>query len=149
MPNEIKVSVDYDLPIPAPNPAPPPSPSTAEDNVADPSTSSLSGSGDASGASTDATETNQQGGTNARQRKNPVPPGCTFKRANITVSLDCAPPGKTITLRASGNASVSGKIDAKCIYTTAVNIKTTGRVTETETVTQKKCCGDKENASKR
>ena len=149
MPNEIKVSVDYELPTSVPNPAPPPTPSMVEDKVSDPSTSSLSGSGDASGASTDATEANQQGGTDARHRNNPVPPGCKFKSATITVSLDCAAPGNPITLRATGNVSVSGKIDANCIYTTAVNLTTTGRVTETETITKKKCCGEKEAARRR
>ena len=149
MANAIKVSVEYDPPNPPPNPLPPPSPATVDDSIADPSNSSLSGSGDASGASTDATEPNQKGGTNQRQQKNPVPPNCTFKKATIEVSLDCTNPKKTIKLEATDNVSVSGKIDGTCIYTTAVSTKINGRVTETETITQKKCCGDKENASKR
>jgi hypothetical protein len=152
MPNEIKVSVDYDLPNPPPNPPPnpalPPSPSTVDDNVSNPSDSSLSGSGDASGASTDATVPNTSGGTENRQRKNPVPPGCIFKKATIRVSLSCAALNKTITLEATGNVSVSGKIDANCIYTTAVNTTTISRVIETKTTTQKKCCGDKEEETK-
>jgi hypothetical protein len=140
MANSITVTLDY---TPATsNPA-----AAVGDSIATPAGSSLRGAGDATGASTDAVEPNQNGGTNQRQRKSPVPPGSTFNNAKVVVTLDC-PDKQTITLEATGNVSASGRIEGNCIHTTAVSTATNGRVTETQTVTQKKCCGDKQAAKK-
>ena len=132
----IGVKVDYTPAVPPASP-----PATADDKIDNSGNSSLSGSGDSSGASTDATEPNGDGGTDNRQRKSPVPNGATFKSATVTITMTCDDAAKTVlTLIETGNVSASAKVEGNCITTSTVNRTTTGLVTETKTVTKKKCC---------
>jgi hypothetical protein len=133
----IKIEVSYDVPAGL-NPAPPAPPAVVEDNIAD-SSSSLSGSGDAAGASSTATEPNNAGGTDKREKTNPVPPGCTFTSARVIVTVTCAN-GSKVTLDRTGNVSASGAIDGECVTTSVVNKTFDGRTTTLTTSTARECC---------
>jgi len=138
---EIKVSVAYGGG--APND--PPSPAEVSERIDDVATSSLNGSGDSGGASTDRTVPNNDGGTDRRQRSNPVPAGATFQRATVTMKLDCGG-GRIVNLSDAGNVSASGRADGECIEITVVNRQVQGRVTETVTRIKRKCCPDQQGA---
>ena len=138
----IEVKVEYDTPVPAPVPPPDVSPATVDDKVSDTSNSSLSGSGDSSGASTDKTEPNGQGGSDQTAQRNPVPAGTQFKKATVTLKMTC-PDNHIISLTESGNVSATGKVEGECITTTTVNTEKVNRVTKTVTSKKKKCCSDK------
>jgi hypothetical protein len=132
----IEIIVDYEPPTPPPNPAPP-RPATATDSIDTGTKSSLSGSGDISGASTSKTVP-VQGGTDQTDKKTPVPTGGKFTKATVKAKLDC--PGGPKTGELSGNVSVSGRVEGNCIVITAVDRVTADGTETTITKTRNICC---------
>lgn len=119
------------------------------DEVDNSNTSSLSGSGGSSGASTQRTVPDGSGGSERRDRSNQIPEGGSFKEARVTIKMDCGG-SPDIELSGSGNVSATGSVvdGGKCIQLVTVSRgqSPTGG-TETNTKTQKKCCKNEREVS--
>jgi PDZ domain len=124
---------------------PPQGPLKTGDDVDPTKDTQLSGSADASGASTNRVVPDGHGGSSERKRNVPLPPNTKVKLARVKVRLQCPGDKQPLELDESGNVSATGSVTENCITTTTVSTKPMqGGGTETETVTKKRCCDDKE-----
>lgn len=128
------------------NHEPGPGQSQVTEDIADVGKSSLNGSADENGASTEKEVPNNKGGKDKTEQTHPIPPGKTAGTKTVRISMNCAN-GNTISITDTGNVSASGKVNGECIETEVVNTSVVNGVTKKVTSTQKKCCNGGQNAS--
>lgn len=119
----------------------PASPAQVTDSIDTSKSSSLSGSADSSGSSTDKTVPNADGGSDNTKQHNPVPAGTIFLDTTVKITITC-PDGGIKTLEGTGTVSASGSVlPGNCITITTANTGLVGhRIRKTITSTKKICC---------
>ena len=121
----------------------PPSPAQVTDSIDTSITSSLSGSGDSSGALTDKTVPNTNGGSDNTKKHRALPDGVIYIGTTVKITITCPGNGAIKTLEGTGSITASGSVlPGNCITITTVNEEWIEHksIREIITSTEKICC---------